>query len=189
MHTRFTRALAAVICCIVLVASCARLEVFAASTSNTKYSNLDSSKWNLVWSDEFSGDSVDTNKWSFTIGGGGFGNNEQQYYTDSTENAYIENGCLVLNAIQESNGEENLQSCPLPQAGHMDGMNSAQSCPVARACGRQSGCCRRISMSMAASGQFVEKLTSWSIWAAIGILSSELCIMEILGFTIPDTMT
>lgn len=55
MHTRFTRALAAVICCIVLVASCARLEVFAASTSNTKYSNLDSSKWNLVWSDEFSG--------------------------------------------------------------------------------------------------------------------------------------
>ena len=58
MHTRFTRALAAVICCIVLVASCARLEVFAASTSNTKYSNLDSSKWNLVWSDEFSGDSV-----------------------------------------------------------------------------------------------------------------------------------
>ena len=44
-------------------------------------------------------------------------------------------------------------------------------------------------MSMAASGQFVEKLTSWSIWAAIGILSSELCIMEILGFTIPDTMT
>ena len=75
MHTRFTRALAAVICCIVLVASCARLEVFAASTSNTKYSNLDSSKWNLVWSDEFSGDSVDTNKWSFTIGGGGFGNN------------------------------------------------------------------------------------------------------------------
>lgn len=94
MHTRFTRALAAVICCIVLVASCARLEVFAASTSNTKYSNLDSSKWNLVWSDEFSGDSVDTNKWSFTIGGGGFGNNEQQYYTDSTENAYIENGAL-----------------------------------------------------------------------------------------------
>lgn len=110
MHTRFTRALAAVICCIVLVASCARLEVFAASTSNTKYSNLDSSKWNLVWSDEFSGDSVDTNKWSFTIGGGGFGNNEQQYYTDSTENAYIENGCLVLNAIQESNGEENYTS-------------------------------------------------------------------------------
>jgi len=113
MHTRFTRALVAVICCIVLVASCARLEVFATSTSNTKYSNLDSSKWNLVWSDEFPGDSVDTNKWSFTIGGGGFGNNEQQYYTDSTENAYIENGCLVLNAIQESNGEENYTSAKL----------------------------------------------------------------------------
>lgn len=79
----------------------------------TKYSNLDSSKWNLVWSDEFPGDSVDTNKWSFTIGGGGFGNNEQQYYTDSTENAYIENGCLVLNAIQESNGEENYTSAKL----------------------------------------------------------------------------
>ena len=187
MHTRFTRALVAVICCIVLVASCARLEVFATSTSNTKYSNLDSSKWNLVWSDEFPGDSVDTNKWSFTIGGGGFGNNEQQYYTDSTENAYIENGCLVLNAIQESNGEENYTSAKL---------SSTSSWTYGRyefraklPCGRQSGCCRRISMSMAASGQFVEKLTSWSIWAAIGILSLELCIMEIPGFKIPDTMT
>ena len=59
MHTRFTRALVAVICCIVLVASCARLEVFATSTSNTKYSNLDSSKWNLVWSDEFNGNYLD----------------------------------------------------------------------------------------------------------------------------------
>ena len=68
MHTRFTRALVAVICCIVLVASCARLEVFATSTSNTKYSNLDSSKWNLVWSDEFNGNSLDTNTWNYEIG-------------------------------------------------------------------------------------------------------------------------
>ena len=84
-----------------------------AKYAGFEFSNLDSSKWNLVWSDEFPGDSVDTNKWSFTIGGGGFGNNEQQYYTDSTENAYIENGCLVLNAIQESNGEENYTSAKL----------------------------------------------------------------------------
>ena len=99
MHTRFTRALAAVICCIVLVASCARLEVFAASTSNTKYSNLDSSKWNLVWSDEFSGDSVDTNKWSFTIGGGGFDNSYWSKNKGSSKQEILKKITAVLTVL------------------------------------------------------------------------------------------
>lgn len=79
----------------------------------TKYPNLNENLWSLVWSDEFSGSSVDTSKWSFTVGGGGFGNNEQQYYTNSTNNAYIDNGVLVIRAIQESNGTENYTSAKL----------------------------------------------------------------------------
>lgn len=50
--------------------------------------------WKLVWSDEFDGPSVDTNKWTYETGTLGGGNKELQYYTDT--NAYIENSNLVF---------------------------------------------------------------------------------------------
>jgi beta-glucanase (GH16 family) len=50
--------------------------------------------WTLDWSDEFDGDSVDTNKWNIETGTLGGGNMEQQYYTDT--NAYVTNGSLVI---------------------------------------------------------------------------------------------
>jgi beta-glucanase (GH16 family) len=61
-------------------------------------------EWELVWSDEFDGDSIDTSVWTYDIGTGsdGWGNRELQYYTDRSENAYIENGNLVIEARQES---------------------------------------------------------------------------------------
>jgi hypothetical protein len=46
--------------------------------------------WSLVWSDEFDGPSgspVDSSKWSFDIGGNGWGNNELETYTSRTANA------------------------------------------------------------------------------------------------------
>lgn len=55
----------------------AALTVPAAATadiaSGSKYEPLDESKWELVWYDEFNSAAVDTGKWEFTIGGGGFG--------------------------------------------------------------------------------------------------------------------
>lgn len=48
--------------------------------------------WRLVWSDEFSGragSAPDPGKWAYYIGGTGWGNNEKQFYTDSTNNAYL----------------------------------------------------------------------------------------------------
>jgi hypothetical protein len=55
---------------------------------------------NLVWSDEFTnGISGD---WDFDIGGGGWGNNELEYYR--RENAYQENGVLVIAARREDYG-------------------------------------------------------------------------------------
>jgi hypothetical protein len=36
----------------------------------------DDSQWQMVWSDEFNGNSLDPNSWSYDIGGGGYGNNE-----------------------------------------------------------------------------------------------------------------
>lgn len=45
---------------------------------------------NLVWSDEFSGTSLDTDSWNYEIGNNnGWGNNEKEYYTNSSDNVYI----------------------------------------------------------------------------------------------------
>jgi beta-glucanase (GH16 family) len=76
--------------------------------------------YELVWSDEFDGNEVDMDKWSFQIGDGcdvvpdscsalevvgdnlcQWGNNEKQYYTDRSENVKIENGNLVITAVKE----------------------------------------------------------------------------------------
>jgi len=54
---------------------------------------------NLVWSDEFSGTAVDTSKWSFQTGGGGWGNNELQYY--QAANATVSGGALHITAKAE----------------------------------------------------------------------------------------
>ena len=62
--------------------------------------------WTLIWSDEFNGpvgSTVDSTKWVFDIGGSGWGNNELEYYTNSTRNASMDgNGNLVITAIKET---------------------------------------------------------------------------------------
>jgi hypothetical protein len=58
----------------------------------------------LIWSDEFNGTSINTSNWTFDLGGGGWGNNELQNYTNRAVNARIENGNLVIEARQESLG-------------------------------------------------------------------------------------
>ncbi|MFO1475844.1 MAG: family 16 glycosylhydrolase [Verrucomicrobiota bacterium] len=61
--------------------------------------------WQLLWSDEFSqadGSSPDPSNWGFDVGGGGWGNNQQEYDTARTNNARIEGGCLVIEAKQET---------------------------------------------------------------------------------------
>ena len=58
--------------------------------------------WELVWSDEFEGATIDTSNWSRQVVEAGRFNDEWQRYTDSVENAYIDQGCLVISAIHES---------------------------------------------------------------------------------------
>lgn len=63
------------------------------------------SNWVLAWSDEFNGpkgSSPDPAKWTFEIGGGGWGNQELEYYTSRPENARIEHGRLVITARREN---------------------------------------------------------------------------------------
>ncbi|MBN1481230.1 glycosyl hydrolase family protein [candidate division KSB1 bacterium] len=58
--------------------------------------------YQLVWSDEFDGPDIDLTKWEHEVNGLGGGNNELQYYTDRLENSFIENGCLVIQALEET---------------------------------------------------------------------------------------
>ena len=58
--------------------------------------------YKLVWSDEFDGGAIDHGKWGYDIGGGGWGNNEFEYYTSRWENAYVSGGFLHIRAIKES---------------------------------------------------------------------------------------
>lgn len=54
---------------------------------------------NLVFSDEFSTDGApDTNKWSYDLGAGGWGNGEVQTYTNSSNNVVVQGGNLVITA-------------------------------------------------------------------------------------------
>ncbi|KAL0477271.1 beta-glucanase [Acrasis kona] len=57
----------------------------------------------LVWSDEFEYNGLpDPNKWSYDVGGHGWGNNESQFYTDSRlDNARVENGKLIITCRKE----------------------------------------------------------------------------------------
>ncbi len=61
------------------------------------------SGWKLVWSDEFEGQGLpDPKKWSYDVGGHGWGNRELQFYTDGRlTNARVENGLLIIEAHRE----------------------------------------------------------------------------------------
>ena len=56
----------------------------------------------LQWSDEFNGSGApDGAKWGYDLGGGGWGNQELETYTNSTDNAVQNGGNLVITAIRK----------------------------------------------------------------------------------------
>ncbi|MBC2478656.1 glucan 1,3-beta-glucosidase, partial [Clostridium beijerinckii] len=75
------------------------------SGSNVGNANQEQDKWKMVWSDEFNGDNLDTNKWSYQYGNGteynavDWGNNEKEFYTD--KNTKVEDGNLIIEARKE----------------------------------------------------------------------------------------
>jgi beta-glucanase (GH16 family) len=61
-------------------------------------------EWQLVWSDQFDGNAVNTRHWTFDIGNGrgGWGNNELEYYTSRPQNVYVGDGMLHIVARKET---------------------------------------------------------------------------------------
>jgi beta-glucanase (GH16 family)/glycerophosphoryl diester phosphodiesterase len=74
-----------------------------------------SNGWKLVWSDEFNYTGLpDNTKWSYEVGGHGWGNNEKQYYTDAdTMNVMVKNGILSITARKEQKGNNEYTSARL----------------------------------------------------------------------------
>lgn len=56
------------------------------------------SGYTLAWADEFDGESLNLDNWSYILGDGGFGNNELQTYTKERENLYLTDDCMVIEA-------------------------------------------------------------------------------------------
>ena len=82
--------------------------------------------WEIVWYDEFDSSSLDMNKWSYEVGGHGFGNNELQFYTNDTSNVFTKEGVLHIRAkfeaagIGESTNLRNFSSARLRTLGKGD---------------------------------------------------------------------
>lgn len=80
--------------------------VIAAVGLMTSASAL-AANYELVWSDEFNGTSLDESRWSYQIGDGcdiglcGWGNNERQYY--QADNVTVANGLMTIEAREERN--------------------------------------------------------------------------------------
>ena len=70
-------------------------EVAANETENDIYEFNPGEDYNLIWADEFDGDSLDKTKWSYQLGNGsdygiaGWGNGESQIYSSSPENVSV----------------------------------------------------------------------------------------------------
>lgn len=61
-------------------------------------------EYQLVWSDEFNGTALDESNWTIQTGGGGWGNQEAQHYTNRPDNIRVEGGNLVIEGRKESYG-------------------------------------------------------------------------------------
>ncbi len=55
-----------------------------------------------IWADEFDGDQLDTTKWTYDVGGHGFGNQELQFYSARPDNVRVDDGKLVITAYREA---------------------------------------------------------------------------------------
>ena len=67
-------------------------------------------EYELVWAEEFDGTTLNSEYWNIEQGGGGWGNQEKQYYTDRAENIRVKNGCLEIEARKEQYGNNEYTS-------------------------------------------------------------------------------
>jgi beta-glucanase (GH16 family) len=76
--------------------------------------------YTLSWSDEFNGNTLNTQVWNFDIGNNnGWGNSELENYTSRPQNVFVSAGHLIIEADQESYQGSNYTSARLKTEGTM----------------------------------------------------------------------
>lgn len=89
-------------------------EVTVGLTTGSGDTTSDPATWELAWSDEFEGAAgtrANPENWTYETGGWGWGNDEFQYYTDSTDNAALDgNGNLEI-TVREIDPETTELEC------------------------------------------------------------------------------
>lgn len=76
---------------------------------------------NLIWSEEFDyTGKPDPSIWNMETGGGGWGNQELQYYTNREDNAKVENGILTITAMEEAYGGRDYTSARITTQNKFD---------------------------------------------------------------------
>lgn len=83
----------------------------AAEEAEEDTSAIQLDGYNLLWHDEFDGDTLNTDIWTREVREVGWTNNELQAYVDSEDNVFVKDGALVLKAIEtEENGKKSYTS-------------------------------------------------------------------------------
>lgn len=78
--------------------------------------------YELFWSDEFDGDSLNAAFWTPEQGGHGWGNNELQHYTGRKDNVDVHDGKLVIRAVKEDYKGSSVTSARLVTLGKVEFM-------------------------------------------------------------------
>lgn len=132
-------------------------------------------QYKLAWSDEFNYTGLpDSTKWSYDVGGNGWGNKELEYYTKAdTNNAVVHNGYLYITARKQQKANNAYTSARLVTKGKGDWLYGRIEVRAKLPAGR--GCWPAIWMLP----------TDWKYggWPASG----EIDIMENVGF-MPDSI-
>jgi len=111
-----------ILLCSITIVSCSKKgETAAGATFITATPPVDKN-WSFAstptWSDEFDYTGTpDTSKWTYDLGGGGWGNSELEYYTKAASNVSVANGILTITARKENIGGMNYSSARMVSKG------------------------------------------------------------------------
>jgi beta-glucanase (GH16 family) len=102
MPTRATRPLVLGLLLPLLLAACGHNQPSSTAPPSSTVPPAPG-QWERVWADEFEYTGLpDSTRWSYDVGGQGWGNRELQFYTRARpENARVENGHLIIEARRE----------------------------------------------------------------------------------------
>ncbi|MDB5231756.1 MAG: family 16 glycosylhydrolase [Chitinophagaceae bacterium] len=81
------------------------------TTDNTGYvSSTSYAGYHLAWADEFDGKTLNDQYWNFETGGTGWGNHELENYTARSQNLFLSDGNLIIEARKETFGTNSYTS-------------------------------------------------------------------------------